>query len=507
MVVPLLGTAIAFAQNGAGSSSLGNSDIHIAQGTSELIFSEELYFGPNAYWEINGTVEIWSKKIWIAPTAKLKGTGKIIIHDPGTNPYYGNTASVSTEIDGNNGNTIEVDIELKNSKNLILANIPDPGFGTLNPKGPLSAALNVNAVFDFAIDKGDVILNGHDFRIGKQGMLKSYNSNRMVVTGNSLSGHLIKEFSGASPFVFPIGIAEEDYTPATLTPEKTAVLFASVQDYQTNAQQGLIKERGIDRVWHIYADQSLKADYTLQHRTITNGSSYIDDKAQIVQYTGNGNWVGGSTIVSVASIHSRSGFSTFADPANNGTWFTKLSPLLLGPIVANDKSETYSETSVQVNVLENDKPGNSAIIVSSLIVVNSCQYGQVKVNSDGSITYTSKPAFIGEDSFEYEITDENGMKSKGMVYITVKPKPIEVPNVFTPNNDGVNDKFVIVGLYDYDKIRLYIYNRWGNEVYKDMDYKNTWDGGNLNEGTYYYILELHKSGKDEVKKGWVLLKR
>jgi gliding motility-associated-like protein len=82
-----------------------------------------------------------------------------------------------------------------------------------------------------------------------------------------------------------------------------------------------------------------------------------------------------------------------------------------------------------------------------------------------------------------------------------------IPNVFTPNGDGNNDVFEIVGLDQYDRAEITIFNRWGNEVYRNRDYKNNWDGSNLNEGTYYYLISLNKEGRQNVHKGWVLLKR
>lgn len=64
-------------------------------------------------------------------------------------------------------------------------------------------------------------------------------------------------------------------------------------------------------------------------------------------------------------------------------------------------------------------------------------------------------------------------------------KPI-VPNVFTPNNDGYNDSFVIPILPP--KSQLIIYNRWGNIVYENNNYQNDWNGSDCSDGVYYYII-------------------
>lgn len=86
-----------------------------------------------------------------------------------------------------------------------------------------------------------------------------------------------------------------------------------------------------------------------------------------------------------------------------------------------------------------------------------------------------------------------------------------VPEVFTPNGDGKNDLFVIMGLSD-KKIKLTIFNRWGNLVYEKNEYDNSWDGssnvkshsGKLPQGTYFYLVEFPDKPKD-VRKGFIVI--
>jgi len=73
--------------------------------------------------------------------------------------------------------------------------------------------------------------------------------------------------------------------------------------------------------------------------------------------------------------------------------------------------------------------------------------------------------------------------------------PIEIYNVFTPNGDGINDKFVIKNLEYFPGSTLTVYNRWGRKVYESTDYKNDWDGGNCSDGVYYFILNQAKFNK------------
>ena len=68
----------------------------------------------------------------------------------------------------------------------------------------------------------------------------------------------------------------------------------------------------------------------------------------------------------------------------------------------------------------------------------------------------------------------------------------EIPNVFSPNNDTYNDFFRIPGIEGFPNSSVEIFNRWGNLVFQDDDYKGGWDGrmngDPVSDGTYYYVL-------------------
>lgn len=78
------------------------------------------------------------------------------------------------------------------------------------------------------------------------------------------------------------------------------------------------------------------------------------------------------------------------------------------------------------------------------------------------------------------------------------PEPIKVemvcmpliPNVITPNGDGINDFFEIENLEQHASSQLIVLNRWGGVVYQSEGYNNDWNGDGLNEGTYFYTLEF-----------------
>jgi gliding motility-associated-like protein len=78
-----------------------------------------------------------------------------------------------------------------------------------------------------------------------------------------------------------------------------------------------------------------------------------------------------------------------------------------------------------------------------------------------------------------------------------------VPNIITPNGDGHNDQFEIVGLGP-DAWALSIYTRWGQRVYSTAHYRNEWAAPGLPDGTYYYLLQR---GTEPAVKGWLEVRR
>lgn len=86
---------------------------------------------------------------------------------------------------------------------------------------------------------------------------------------------------------------------------------------------------------------------------------------------------------------------------------------------------------------------------------------------------------------------------------------ILVPNVFTPNNDGVNDFWYPSG-YKIDKMEIHIFNRWGELVFIGDENNYTWDGSCGNQdcsnGTYFYVIQaIGLDNKKIQKKGFIQL--
>lgn len=66
---------------------------------------------------------------------------------------------------------------------------------------------------------------------------------------------------------------------------------------------------------------------------------------------------------------------------------------------------------------------------------------------------------------------------------------LQLPNVFTPNNDGVNEVFVPILMEGISKASIIILNRWGQTVYQSDDLTVGWDGKEYSAGVYYWRID------------------
>ncbi|TDB59138.1 gliding motility-associated C-terminal domain-containing protein [Arundinibacter roseus] len=85
-----------------------------------------------------------------------------------------------------------------------------------------------------------------------------------------------------------------------------------------------------------------------------------------------------------------------------------------------------------------------------------------------------------------------------------------IPEGFSPNNDGINDLFVIQNVPEQVDVALEVYNRWGQMVYKNDSYKNDWNGKadrgvlagsqekGLPDGSYFYLIRL-SNGREYIR--------
>jgi gliding motility-associated-like protein len=228
----------------------------------------------------------------------------------------------------------------------------------------------------------------------------------------------------------------------------------------------------------------------------------VDEDAYCVTYTGLApgdeqgcfvicNAIACDTLILTVSV----------DDDNNGD---------LPPVAVNDRDMTTKGTSLDINVLRNDTLNGPLVQLYPLTLPAN---GSLFIVNDSTIRYTPNPNFCGGvDSFSYVINNGIGFDTAS-VRIDVACDELIVFSGFSPNGDGINDVFRILGIEDFPENRVMIFNRWGNEVFSVDGYDNSadksftgqWDGKALPDGTYFYVIDL--GGTAGCRSGYLQIQR
>lgn len=125
--------------------------------------------------------------------------------------------------------------------------------------------------------------------------------------------------------------------------------------------------------------------------------------------------------------------------------------------------------------------------MTSIDVVKGGGEPYIWIYPEDSLTL-GNDAFVASEEgiFTVIVTDQCG--STSTLIIDSHICDTVVPNIFTPNGDGKNDMFQIYGIEGFPNSKLQVFNRWGSLVFEDDYYRNTWSGGDLQDGVYYYIF-------------------
>ncbi len=120
-------------------------------------------------------------------------------------------------------------------------------------------------------------------------------------------------------------------------------------------------------------------------------------------------------------------------------------------------------------------------------------------NATGSFdVFASNPTGFALESTTFTViaTDENGCSSTDSVFVYIVPEVL-ITSGFTPNSDGINDRWIIDNIELYPSNTVQIFNRWGIELYQVNGYQmsqawdGTYEGKAVPMGTYYYAINLN----------------
>lgn len=182
---------------------------------------------------------------------------------------------------------------------------------------------------------------------------------------------------------------------------------------------------------------------------------------------------------------------------------------------------TYSFENLSADSLE----------ISNFYWILNSQYNLTSNEEEPRFTYVE----VGDYNTELKVYNPQGCDTSYYKTVKVNPVKLKIPNVFTPNGDGINDYFIITldGGSDmpgesknrdgddggssleyenyeplnryYESSELTVFNRWGRIVFHSKDYQNDWDGDDLPDATYFYVLKCKGLKNDATYQGSVMI--
>ena len=154
-----------------------------------------------------------------------------------------------------------------------------------------------------------------------------------------------------------------------------------------------------------------------------------------------------------------------------------------------------STAEVTVHPLPQPWLGNDTLACSDdsypLVVLNPGLFEQYRWQNNNSA-----PSFnaVQEGLYWVQVTDEHGCIAADSIFVRdLCPTRYYIPNIFSPNDDGVNDYFSVFGS-DLETLRLSIYDRWGNLIFESNSINAQWDGRFQGKpvlpGVYVWVAEI-----------------
>lgn len=109
-----------------------------------------------------------------------------------------------------------------------------------------------------------------------------------------------------------------------------------------------------------------------------------------------------------------------------------------------------------------------------------------------SLNPTARPTQT--TTYKLSAKNQTGCEASDEVLVTVLIPALEIPNAFSPNQDGNNDTWEIKGIDTFPDCSVEVFNRWGAKVFSSKGYATPWNGTQNNVAlpvaTYYYVVKI-----------------
>ena len=163
-------------------------------------------------------------------------------------------------------------------------------------------------------------------------------------------------------------------------------------------------------------------------------------------------------------------------------------------------------------------PKKLGVVAGNSVQINAAITGGSNNTFTWNITtFLDNPLILNPNSkptrsitYELEAVSDSGCISSDTVRIELASN-LFIPNVFSPNQDGINDQWVVEDLAGVLLLRANIFDRYGKLVHTSLGYRISWDGKYegkpLPVATYYYVIVVNDGRTSRNIGGWVQLLR
>lgn len=195
----------------------------------------------------------------------------------------------------------------------------------------------------------------------------------------------------------------------------------------------------------------------------------------------------------------------------NAPTFAPPSPRFLLPQsnASGDTLSVYPDEQICIKLLLNDPDQSARIDLAALearLAADSMihRYSVQATDSGATICMTAncgRPPY--RTSIWISVVDTGACTQtyqwQDTLWLQTRACEISFPNVFTPNQDGVNDWFRPFDMKGITVLSLEVYDRWGRRVYEDAQPPIAWNGRHANlkiapEGVYFYVFTYQETG-------------
>ncbi|MFN8353014.1 MAG: gliding motility-associated C-terminal domain-containing protein [Spirosomataceae bacterium] len=178
---------------------------------------------------------------------------------------------------------------------------------------------------------------------------------------------------------------------------------------------------------------------------------------------------------------------------------------LYGGYTVKVKDATCAATAIAVPITQNAYPVVDAgkdvqTIVETGVAMSATATGAVTYRWE-PVTGVDQPSVLNpvinpSETTTYTLTAISavGCEATDQVIVNVV-LDLDIPNAFSPNDDGVNDAWLIKGIEQYPDCVVDIFDRWGSKIFSSQGYQTPWNGKRQHESmpmaTYYYVINLN----------------